>query len=188
MNPSHLRNPPVVLAGVSILAGAAAVAVNLAIASDAGAAVTAQISLVGVVALAVGLVAGLPALVTGGVLGLVLGSVAAVADSDALFDLRMAAVVPLVWLVFEVAMRSCELRPVIRSTRAVVADWLGTVATVAAGAAALALVASAVVAAAPAGGLTFRVLSIVVVVAVVVALAAVNLARQVSGRAATPRR
>ncbi|MFP4512680.1 MAG: hypothetical protein ACLFRV_07015 [Acidimicrobiales bacterium] len=188
MNRSHLRNQSVILAGVSILAGAATVVVNLAVASEAGAAVAAQLSILGLVALAVGLVAGFPVLVIGGVLGLVFGSVAAVSDSDALFDLRTTAVVPLVWLAFEVAMRSCELRPATRSSRTVVVDWLGGVATVAAGSAALALVASVVVSAAPAGGLTFRVLSIVAVVAVVVAVAAVNLARQVSGRAGNPRR
>jgi hypothetical protein len=172
------KTPASLLAAAAVVLGLVAVVVNLAMASESAATLVVLVSLAGVAALAVGVVAGWPALVVAGTVGTLLGTGVATVDSASAFDLRVAIVVPSIWLAFELAMRSMELRPAVRPGLAPFVEWLGVSVAVAAGSVGVVLVASTAVEATPAGGPAFRVLAVAAVVVVVVAVGIVNLWRR----------
>lgn len=167
---------------VAIVLGVAVATVSLMTAEGALGTV-AQVSVVGLLALVVGVVAGLPVVVTLGVAALATAHLIAVMSGDAAFEQRVVIVAPLLWATFEAAMRSFELRPPATVSRSALTDWLGVLVALVAGTVAVAIVAGVAVGAAPDGGLTFRVASVVVVVMAVVGLAVVDLTYRRAGRA-----
>lgn len=172
----------VAVAAVAMVLGVAVTAVNL-IAAEGALGAVAQVSVVGLLALVVGVAAGLPVVATLGVAALGAAHLVAVVSGDATFDQRVVIVAPLLWATFETAMRSFELRPPVTVSRSALTDWLGVLVALFAGTVAVVIVAGVAVGAAPDGGLTFRIASVVVVVMAAVALAVVDLTHRRAGRA-----
>lgn len=171
--------PAVSAAGVSLLALVVVAATVAAVAPDGMAPL---VAVAGVVGVAVGLLGGLPALVPVGVLALVLAHTAAVGGSGALVHPTSAVVVPAVWIGFEFAMRSFDLRTDVRPGRPATLDHLVRVAAIAAGSGAMALAVVGAAGVVPEGGLTFRLAA----VACALLLAAVAAVLAVSRRPTPP--
>ncbi len=169
--------PAVLAASLSVLSLVVVLVVVTAVAPDGMAPIAAAVGLGAVV---VGLIGGLPVLVPVGVLALVLAHTAAVVGGSDLVHPSSAVVVPAAWVGFEVAMRSFELRPDTRPDRAAALDHLLRVGVIAAGSAAVVLVIVGVVGAVPEGGLAFRLVAVVCAVVLAILAAVLSVSRDPS--------
>lgn len=152
-----------------------AVVVVAAVATSTSSAHAIMIAVLGALAVAVGVGAGAPIVVMLGGATLVGAASLVVGRGDQYGGVMVVLVAPAVWCSVETGLRSIELRPAVHMSARAQAMWLSSTAAVALGTIALGLVLDGVVDAVPAGGLTFRVLSVVAVLVAGVVVAVANL-------------